>query len=57
MSGKHHHTHKMDDATRFKHNSLRSLRRRKIIAKWCKFILLVVAILMVLATIVVYIID
>lgn len=50
----HHHHHQLDDATIFKHKQLNSIKRRKIIKKWAFRALVVVAIIMAIATIVVY---
>ena len=49
-----HHHHKEDDASRFKRKSLSSIRRRKLIAKYAFWALCVLAVLMAIATIVVY---
>lgn len=50
----HHHHHKIDGATRFKRNSLRALKRRKIIARWAWYALVATAIIMAIAVVVVY---
>ena len=50
----HHHHHKEDDASRFKRKSLLSIRRRKIIEKYAFWALCILAVLMAIATIVVY---
>ncbi len=53
----HHHEHSkkyVDSATRFKYDSLASIRRRKLIAKWGFRVLCVLAALSVLALIAVY---
>lgn len=50
----HHHHHKLDSASRFKRDSLRSIARKKQIAKWAKRILICIAILMGLAVVVAY---
>jgi len=47
----------MDSASRFKYESLRAIKRRKLLAKWGFRALFVVAVLSVIALIVVYIID
>ena len=57
MSEHHHHHrhhHEEDDASRFKRKSLSSIRRRKLIAKYAFWALCVLAVLMGIATIVVY---
>ena len=50
----HSHKHHVDDATLFQRRSLNSIKMQKLIAKWGLRVLLVIAILMVLATILVY---
>ena len=45
----HHHHHKMDDASKFKRDSLRAIERRRKLAKWGKIVLLCIAILMGIA--------
>jgi hypothetical protein len=44
----------MDDATRFKRNSLRALKRRMIITRWAWYALVATAIIMAIAVVVVY---
>jgi hypothetical protein len=44
----------MDGATRFKRNSLRALKRRKIITRWAWYALVATAIIMAIAVVVVY---
>lgn len=53
----HQHTNEMDSASRFKYESLRAIKRRKLIAKWGFRALFTVAVLSVIALVVVYIID
>ena len=50
----HHHHHKMDDASRFKRDSLNSIQRKKILAKWAKRALMVIAAIMALLVIIAY---
>lgn len=50
----HHHHHKEDDATRFKRKSLLSIQRRKKLTKIAFWLLCAIAVLMGIATIVVY---
>ncbi|MCR4810122.1 MAG: hypothetical protein K5896_09730 [Prevotella sp.] len=50
----HHHHHKEDDASRFKRKSLLSLHRRKVIKKYAFIALCIIAVLMAIATVVVY---
>ena len=54
MSEHHHHSHKPDGASLFKRRSLAAIHRRKVIEKWLKRILVVIAILMGIAVVVVY---
>lgn len=54
---KHHHTHHMDNASRFKYESLKAIKRRKQIAKWGFRLLFALAVLSVIALIAVYMID
>ena len=42
----HHHHHHMDDASRFKRNSLRAIRIRKLVTKWTFRVLVVIAVIM-----------
>lgn len=49
----HHHHHKEDDATRFKRETMASIRRRKLLSKWLFRILCVIAAITVVAAIVV----
>ena len=53
---KHHHNHhhQKDFATLFKEQNLRTIRVNRMIDKWLKIILLVIAIIMAIATIYVY---
>ena len=55
----HHHTHNqhMDSASRFKYESLRAIKRRKLLAKWGFRALVAIAILAVAALIAVYMVD
>ena len=50
----HHHSDKKDFASFFKGNSLRRIERNKMIEKYIKRFLIVVAIIMALAVIAVY---
>lgn len=50
----HHHHHKMDDASKFKYNSLRSIQLKKKIVKVCFRILVGIAIFMAILTVGVY---
>ena len=50
----HHHHHRKDASSRFKERQLNAIVRRKLIEKWLKIALTVVAALMVLALIASY---
>ena len=50
----HHHHHHKDGATRFKERSLNAIVLRRKLEKWLKIIVMILALLMVLATIYVY---
>ncbi len=50
----HHHHHKMDDATRFKYNSLRSIQMKKKLAKYGLRTLFVIAIIMAILVVLAY---
>ena len=50
----HHHHHHKDGATRFKERSLNAIVLRRKLEKWLKVAVMVLALLMVLATIYVY---
>ena len=50
----HHHHHHTDEATEFKRKSLLSIKRKKIIAKYSFWVLCAIAVVMAIATIVVY---
>lgn len=50
----HHHHHRKDSATVFKERSLRAIRVRRMIEKWLKIALVVVAVIMVLLVIAAY---
>ena len=50
----HHHHHRKDSATRFKERSLNAIVLRRKLEKWLKIIVMILALLMVLATIYVY---
>ena len=50
----HHHHHKKDFATLFKEQNLRSIRINRLVDKWLKRIMLVIAIIMALAVLYVY---
>lgn len=47
----------MDSASRFKYESLRAIKRRKLLAKWGFRALVAIAILAVAALIAVYMVD
>ena len=53
----HHHHHKKDSASIFKEKSLRAIEVNKLIEKWLKIAVTIVAIIMVLAVIVVYVFN
>jgi hypothetical protein len=44
----------MDDASKFKRDSLKAIEQRKLIAKWGKIVLLCIAILMGIAVMAAY---
>lgn len=50
----HHHHHRKDSATRFKERSLRAIVLRRQFEKWLKVIVMILALVMILATIYVY---
>ncbi|MBR1485140.1 MAG: hypothetical protein IJ612_05550, partial [Prevotella sp.] len=50
----HHHHHKMDDASKFKRNSLLAIERRKKLAKYGLWAAYALAAFMVLAVIIAY---
>ena len=50
----HHHHHRKDSATRFKERSLNAIVLRRKLEKWLKIVVVVLALIMVLATIYVY---
>ena len=50
----HHHHHHKDDATRFKERSLNAIVLRRKLEKWLKIAVMILALLMVLATLYVY---
>ena len=50
----HHHHHRKDSATRFKERSLNTIVLRRKLEKWLKIVVVVLALIMVLATIYVY---
>lgn len=50
----HHHHHKPDAASLFKRRSLASLERRKTIEKVLKIALITIAVLLAIATVIVY---
>ena len=50
----HHQHHRKDFATLFKEQNLRTIRINRMIDKWLKIILLVIAVIMAIATIYVY---
>ena len=45
----HHHHHRKDFATLFKEQNLRTIRINRMIDKWLKIILLVIAVIMAIA--------
>ena len=53
----HHHHHHKDGATRFKERSLNAIVLRRKLEKWLKIALLILALLMVLATLYVYLLG
>ena len=53
----HHHHHRKDSATLFKERSLRAITVRNKLEKFLKVFLIVLAIFMVLALIIVYILG
>ena len=53
----HHHHHHKDDATRFKERSLNAIVLRRKLEKWLKIAVMILALLMVLATLYVYILG
>ena len=50
----HHHHHRKDSSTLFKERSLRAIRIRRMVEKWLKIALVVVAVIMVLLVIAAY---
>lgn len=50
----HHHHHHQDDASRFKHDALTSMRRRKLFSKWLFRTLWAIAFLLMIAVVAVY---
>jgi hypothetical protein len=50
----HHHSHKKDFATLFKEHNLRTIRINRLVDKWLKRLLLLVAIGMAIAVVYVY---
>jgi len=50
----HHHRHRKDSSSRFKERSLRWIRVRKLIEKWLKIVLIVVAVIMMIAVFLLY---
>ncbi len=50
----HHHSHKKDFATLFKEQNLRTIRINRLVDKWLKRLLLLVAIGMAIAVVYVY---
>ena len=42
----HHHHHRLDSATKFKQDSLKAIRRRKLFEKWGKIVLAIIAVIM-----------
>ena len=50
----HHHHHHKDGATRFKERNLNAIVLRRKLEKWLKIIVMILALVMILATIYVY---
>ena len=50
----HHHHHHKDSATRFKERSLNAIVLRRKLEKWGKIVVMILALLMILATLYVY---
>lgn len=50
----HHHHHQKDGATLFRQRSLANIQRKKVLEKVLKITLIIIAILMALATLLVY---
>ena len=50
----HHHHHHEDDASRFKRESLTSMRRKKLFTKWLFRALWIIAGILAIAVVVVY---
>ena len=50
----HHHHHHEDDASRFKRESLNSMRNKKLFAKWLFRALWIIAGILAIAVVVVY---
>ena len=50
----HHHHHRKDSATIFKEKSLRSIELRRLLEKWLKIAVIVLAIVMVILLILAY---
>ncbi len=53
----HHHHHHEDDASRFKRESLLSIKRKKTIKKWSFRVLCAIAAIMAILVVVLYHID
>ena len=53
MAGHKHHQNR-DEASIFKHKSIKAIRRRKLIEKWLKITLVVMAIIMGIAVVAAY---
>ncbi len=50
----HHHHHRKDSATRFKERSLHAIEFKRLLEKWLKIAVLVVAVIMVVLVILAY---
>lgn len=50
----HHHHHHMDDASRFKRDSLLSMKRKKLFAKWLFRALWAVAFILLIVVVALY---
>ena len=57
MAEQHQHRHRRDDASRFKERSLRAITRNRLIDKYLKLSLLVLAIIMMILVAASYVIG
>ena len=53
----HHHHHKRDGASRFKQKSLNAIKRNRLIEKWLKILLCVIAVVMAILVVLAYLIG